>query len=55
MTHSPRTIQELADLLLARDPLPPLVPDQVFDPALTAEIAAADAPRCRQNGAASAQ
>lgn len=44
MSSSPRTVQELADLLLARDPLPPLVPTQAFDPALTAEIEASDAP-----------
>jgi hypothetical protein len=43
MTPTPRTAQEIADLLLARDPLPPLVPTQVFDAALTAEIEAADA------------
>lgn len=43
MIQSPRTVQELADLLLVRDPLPPLVPAQVFDPALTKEIEAATA------------
>jgi len=44
MTTPARTAQEIADLLLARDPLPPLVPIQVFDAALTQEIEATDAP-----------
>ncbi len=44
MSSSPRTVQELADVLLARDPLPPLVPLKVYDPTLTAEIEASDAP-----------
>ncbi len=43
MIPTPRTAQQLADLLLARDPLPPLVPAQVHDAALTQEIEAADA------------
>ncbi|MDQ2798984.1 MAG: hypothetical protein M3Y13_05000 [Armatimonadota bacterium] len=44
MSSSSRTVQELADLLLARDPLPPLVPSKVYDLALTTEIEASDAP-----------
>jgi len=44
MTLTPRTARQLADLLLARDPLPPLVPAQVYDAALTPEIEASDAP-----------
>lgn len=36
--------QQLADLLLARDPLPPLVPACVYDAALTPEIEASAAP-----------
>ncbi len=44
MTPTPRTAQEIAALLLARDPLPPLVPAQVFDAALTQEIEATEAP-----------
>lgn len=44
MTPAPRTARQLADLLLARDPLPPLVPAQVYDAALAPEIEAADAP-----------
>lgn len=40
MTPSPRNAQEIAALLLARDPLPPLVPSQIFDEALSEEIAA---------------
>lgn len=44
MTPTPRTVDEITDLLLARNPLPPLVPTQVFDPALTLEIEAAEAP-----------
>ncbi|MDQ2799366.1 MAG: hypothetical protein M3Y13_06960 [Armatimonadota bacterium] len=44
MSSSPRTVQELADMLLARDPLPPLVPLKVYEPALTAEIEAVNAP-----------
>ena len=36
--------QQLADLLLARDPLPPLVPVQVFDASLTPQIEEAAAP-----------
>ncbi len=44
MTPTPRTAQEIVDLLLARDPLPPLVPTQVFDAALTSEIEATAAP-----------
>jgi len=39
-----RTTQEIADFLLARDPLPPLVPTDVFDVTLTKEIAALTAP-----------
>ena len=37
---TPRNAEEIAALLLARDPLPPLLPTQVFDLALTEEIAA---------------
>jgi hypothetical protein len=44
MTPTPRTAQQIADVLIARDPLPPLVPIQVFDAALTEEIEATDAP-----------
>jgi hypothetical protein len=44
MTPPTRTASEIADALLARDPPPPLVPARVFDPALAAEIEAADAP-----------
>ena len=44
MTTPPPTIQEIADRLRTRDPLPPLVPAQAFDPALTARINAAEAP-----------
>ncbi len=44
MTSAPRTAQEIANFLLARDPLPPLVPTQVFDAALTEEIEATAAP-----------
>ena len=40
MTSSPPTAQDIADRLLARDPLPPLVPTQVFDAALTEKITA---------------
>ena len=39
-----RTTQHIADLLLARAPLPPLVPSQAYDAALTQEIEAAEAP-----------
>lgn len=39
-----RSAQQIADLLLARDPLPPLVPTQAFDPTLTPEIEATAAP-----------
>ena len=45
-----RSVPELAALLLARDPLPPLVPARVYDPTLTAEIAATDAPELVQIG-----
>ena len=44
MTPTPRNAQQIADLLLARDPPPPLVPTQVFDAALTPEIEATTAP-----------
>lgn len=44
MTTTRRNAKEVADLLLARDPLPPLVPMQVYDDALTQEIEAADVP-----------
>jgi len=44
MTPTSRTAQQIADFLLARDPLPPLVPTQVFDAALTQEIEATAAP-----------
>ena len=44
MTPTPRTARQIADLLLARDPLPPLVPSQVYDAALTPEIEAVTAP-----------
>ena len=44
MTTTLRTAQEIADLLLARDPLPPLVPTKVYNAALTQEIEATDAP-----------
>ncbi len=44
MIPTPRTAQEIADLLLTRDPLPPLAPGQVFDAALTEEIEATAAP-----------
>lgn len=50
MTTSTRTVQQIADLLLARDPLPPLVPTQVFDAALTAEIEATAAPDLTKAG-----
>ena len=40
MTPSPRTVQEITDYLLSRNPLPPLVPECVFDDALTEEIEA---------------
>lgn len=44
MSPTTRTAQQIADLLLARDPLPPLVPSQIYDAALTQGIEAADAP-----------
>ncbi len=44
MIPTPRTAQQIADLFLARDPLPPLVPSQVYDAALTQEIEATAAP-----------
>ena len=55
MTPTPRTAQQLADLLLARDPLPPLVPTQVYDAALTHEIEATDAPGPGEDRAAPAE
>lgn len=44
MTSTLRTAQQLADFLLARDPLPLLVPSQVYNAALTQEIEATEAP-----------
>ena len=44
MSQPPRTAPELAALLLARDPLPPLVPSRVYDESLTEEIAATTGP-----------
>jgi len=44
MTPILRTARQLADLLLSRDPLPPLVPAHVYDAALTPEIENSDAP-----------
>ena len=44
MSQLPRPASELAALLLARDPLPPLVPPGVYDEALTEEIAATTGP-----------
>lgn len=44
MIPNPHTARQLADLLLARDPLPPLVPAKVYDAALAPEIEASDAP-----------
>ena len=44
MTLNPRPVQEIADLLLARNPLPPLAPTQVYEAALTEEIEATAAP-----------
>ena len=44
MSPTPRTVQQIADLLLARDPLPPLVPSHVYDAVLTPEIEAVTAP-----------
>ena len=44
MTPTPRTARQIADLLLARDPLPPLVPSEVYDAVLTWEIEAVTAP-----------
>lgn len=41
MTH---TAQEIADTLVARVPLPPLMPTQVYDDALTNEITALAVP-----------
>ena len=38
MTQPTRAAQEIADVLLARDPLPPLMPTKVFDDGLTDEI-----------------
>ena len=38
------TLSEIKSRLLARDPLPPLIPASVYDPALTAAIAALNAP-----------
>ena len=55
MTSLPRSAQDIADRLLARDPLPPLVPTQVFDAALTQEITALPASACGQDRPASAQ
>jgi hypothetical protein len=44
MPQPPRTAQEIADYLLARNPQPPLMPTKVFDDALTDEIAATPGP-----------
>ena len=44
MSRPPRPASDLAALLLARDPLPPLVPGGVYDEALTEEIAATTGP-----------
>ena len=38
MTPNPRPARKLADLLLVRDPLPPLVPAKIYNAALTPEI-----------------
>jgi len=38
------TLSEITQRLLARDPLPPLVPASVYDPTLTPAIDALDAP-----------
>ena len=50
MSQPIRTAPELAALLLARDPLPPLVPTQVYDEALTEEIAATTGPATLKAG-----
>ena len=50
MTPSPRTVPEITAYLLARDPLPPLVPGCVFDDALTDEIEAATVPATLKAG-----
>lgn len=44
MTTAILSIQQITDRLLERDPLPSLVPAQVFAPPLTAAINAADVP-----------
>lgn len=43
MIPTPRTARQLAALLLARDPSPPLVPSQVYNAVLTQEIEASAA------------
>ena len=50
MSQPPRPASELATQLLARDPLPPLVPAGVFDEALTEEIAATTGPATAKIG-----
>ncbi len=50
MTTPSRTVPEITHSLLARDPLPPLVPSGVFDNSLTDEIEAAAVPAILKAG-----
>lgn len=50
MTTPSRTVPEIIQYLLARDPLPPLVPNGVYDDALTEEIEATPQPSTLKAG-----